>query len=82
MILYEYEEILHQGLLKEAVSEALPHLSSISNLSLPYLADDRYILLFNFGLGILFHNEWSKRVKHKQLINFVVVVSAIVNNQK
>ena len=43
MILWEYEEILHQGLLKEAISEALPHFASISSLSLPYLADDRYV---------------------------------------
>eukprot|EP00088_Acartia_fossae_P038399 TRINITY_DN3979_c0_g1_i1.p1 TRINITY_DN3979_c0_g1~~TRINITY_DN3979_c0_g1_i1.p1 ORF type:complete len:617 (-),score=135.33 TRINITY_DN3979_c0_g1_i1:117-1967(-) len=40
LILWEYEEILHQGLLKQAISEALPHLAAISTLSLPYLADD------------------------------------------
>jgi len=58
-ILWEYEEILHQDLLKEALSDALPHLAAISTLSLPYLADDRMMNVIRKYLPCLVHLDVS-----------------------
>ena len=62
LILWEYEEILHQGLLKEAISEALPHFASISTLSLPYLADDRYDVVVCLESIIFFKGKSLKPI--------------------